>query len=94
MMPYQSYQLYQAERPKTAAEIRRADDHLGHMAENVSRLWLQATRPVARLRGQARQRQCEHGRSQVGNRQRAGRCVLEPHRRGQDQGGEIAARTS
>jgi len=59
MMPYQSYQLYQAERPKTAAEIRRADDQLGHMAENVSRLWLQATRPVARLRGQARQPACQ-----------------------------------
>jgi hypothetical protein len=36
MMPYQSYQIYQAERPKSAAEIRRADEQLGHMAENVS----------------------------------------------------------
>jgi hypothetical protein len=54
MMPYQSYQLYQAERPKTAAEIRRADEQIGHVAENVSRLWQQATRPVARLRGQGR----------------------------------------
>ena len=54
MMPYQSYQLYQAERPKTAAEIRRADDQLGRMAESVSRLWLQATRPVTLLRGQSR----------------------------------------
>ena len=26
MMPYQSYQVYQAERTKTAAEIRRADE--------------------------------------------------------------------
>jgi hypothetical protein len=50
MMPYQSYQFYQAERPKTAVEIRRADEQLGHMAENVSRLWQHATRPVARLR--------------------------------------------
>ena len=33
MMPYQSYQVFQAERPKTAAEIRRADEQLGHMAE-------------------------------------------------------------
>ena len=32
MMPYQSYQIYQAERTKTAAEIRRADEQLGHMA--------------------------------------------------------------
>jgi len=55
MMPYQSYQLYQAERPKTAAEIRRADEQLGRMAENVSRLWQHAARPVALLRGHARQ---------------------------------------
>ena len=32
MMPYQSYQVFQAERPKTAAEIRRADEQLGQMA--------------------------------------------------------------
>jgi hypothetical protein len=51
MMPYQSYQTFQAERPKTTAEIRRADDQLGHMAENVSRLWHHATRPIARFRG-------------------------------------------
>ena len=51
MMPYQSYQLYQAERPKTAAEIRRADEQLGHMAGSVLRLWQHATRPVALLRG-------------------------------------------
>jgi hypothetical protein len=59
MMPYQSYQFYQVERPKTADEIRRADEQLGHMAENVSRLWHHATRPVARLRGQARQPACQ-----------------------------------
>ena len=39
MMVYQSYQFYQAERPKTAAEIRRADEQLGRMAKNVFRLW-------------------------------------------------------
>ena len=50
MMPYQSYQTFQAERPKTAAEIRRADDQLGHMAENVSSLWRHATRPITRFR--------------------------------------------
>jgi hypothetical protein len=50
MMPYQSYQVFQAERPKTCAELRRADEQLGHMAENVSRLWQHATRPIARLR--------------------------------------------
>lgn len=50
MMPYQSYQAYQAERTKTAAEIRRTDDQLSHMAENMSRLWRHATRPIALFR--------------------------------------------
>ncbi len=50
MMAYQSYQFYQAERPKTAAEIRRADEQLGHMAESASRLWHQITRPLALFR--------------------------------------------
>jgi hypothetical protein len=54
MMPYQSYQGYQAGRPKTAAETRRADEQLGHMAENISWLWQHATRPLALLRGQDR----------------------------------------
>ena len=58
MMPYQSYQSYQAERPKTAAEIRRADEQLGHMAENVSWLWQRATRPIALFRGQDRRPAC------------------------------------
>ena len=52
MMPYQSYQIYQAERPKSAAEIRRADEQLGHMAENVSRLWQHAIRRITLFRGQ------------------------------------------
>ena len=50
MMPYQTYQVFQAERPKTTAEIRRADEQLGHMAENVSWLWRHAIRPIARRR--------------------------------------------
>jgi len=54
MMPYQAYQLYQAERPKSAAEIRRADEQLGHMAENMSGLWRRATHPVARFRSPSR----------------------------------------
>ena len=54
MMPYQTYQVYQAERTKTAAEIRRADEQLGHMAENLSWLWQHATRPMALLRGPGR----------------------------------------
>jgi len=58
MMPYQSYQLYQAERAKTVAEIRRADDQLGRMAENVSWLWQHAIRPIALLRGDDRRPVC------------------------------------
>ena len=36
MMPYQAHQLYQIERPKSPAEIRRADEQLGHMAKSVT----------------------------------------------------------
>jgi hypothetical protein len=38
MMPYQAYQLYQIERPKSRAEILRADEQLGRMAESVTAL--------------------------------------------------------
>jgi len=38
MMPYQAYQLYQIERPKSRAEIRRADEQLGRMAGSVTAL--------------------------------------------------------
>ncbi len=48
MMPYQSYQLYQAERVKTAAEIRHADEQLGQLAQSLSYLWYGVTRRVAR----------------------------------------------
>jgi hypothetical protein len=58
MMPYQSYQIYQAERPRTAAEIRRADLQLGRVAENISWLWQHATRPIALLRGEDRRPAC------------------------------------
>ena len=58
MMPYQSYQIYQVERPKSVGEIRRADEQLGHMAENVSWLWQHAIRPVTLLRRQDRQPAC------------------------------------
>ncbi|MGO8889238.1 MAG: hypothetical protein ACLP8X_32065 [Streptosporangiaceae bacterium] len=58
MMPYHSYQIYQAERPKTAAEIRRADEQLGHMAETVSWLWCRATRPIVRFRATGQRPAC------------------------------------
>jgi hypothetical protein len=44
MMPYESYRLYQIERPKTAAEIRRADEHAGRLAAAVARMLAQLTR--------------------------------------------------
>jgi hypothetical protein len=49
MMPYQVYQLYQAERTKTAAEIRRADEQLGELSRAVSSAWQHAVRPKAVL---------------------------------------------
>ena len=58
MMPYHSYQIYQAERPKTAAELRRADEQLGHMAETVSWLWCRATRPIAVFRTTGQRAAC------------------------------------
>jgi hypothetical protein len=44
MMPYQVYQLYQAERTKTAAEIRRADEQLGELSRAMSSAWHHAAR--------------------------------------------------
>ena len=58
MMPYQSYQDFQAGRPKTAAEIRRADEQLGRMAENVSWLWQHVSRPITLFWGQDRRPAC------------------------------------
>jgi hypothetical protein len=37
MMPYQSYQLFEAERPKSIAERRAADARRGEFAAAVSR---------------------------------------------------------
>ena len=51
MMLYHMTAQYQAERTKSAAEQRRADEHLGTMAAEVSRLWQQITRPAQALRG-------------------------------------------
>ncbi len=36
MMPYENYTLYQIERPKTAAEIRLADERAGRLAAAVT----------------------------------------------------------
>jgi hypothetical protein len=50
MMPYQVFQLYQAERTKTAAEIRRTDEKLGELSSALSSAWHHATRPIVVLR--------------------------------------------
>jgi hypothetical protein len=49
MMPYGSYQLYQTERPKSAAEIRRADEQLGEMSRTLSSAWQHAKEPTRLL---------------------------------------------
>jgi hypothetical protein len=49
MMPYGSYQLYQAERTKSAAEIRRADKQLGEMSRTLSAAWHHVSRPTGAL---------------------------------------------
>ena len=50
MMPYQSYQVFQAERPKTAAEIRLADEHAARVAAAVADLVRPLTRAGRRWR--------------------------------------------
>jgi len=51
MMPYQTYQAYEAGRPRTIAERRDADVRLGQIAVAMSQRWSDATRPVRALRG-------------------------------------------
>lgn len=53
MMPYQVYQLYQAERTMTAAERRRADEQLGELSRALSTVWQHTTGPQAVLRALA-----------------------------------------
>jgi hypothetical protein len=59
MMPYQAYQLYQIERPKSRAEIRAADEQLGRMAKSVTalreRMAQRVTARALSLRGFRRQ---------------------------------------
>ena len=50
MMPYQVYQLYQTERPKSAAEIRRADEQLGRAAEGLFVLWCRVAKSIGIVR--------------------------------------------
>ena len=45
MMPYDGYRLYQTERPKSAAELRHADDMTGQLAAAASGLFRSTARP-------------------------------------------------
>jgi hypothetical protein len=49
MMPYGSYQLYQAQRTKKPAEIRRADKQLSEMSRTFSSAWHHLSRPTVAL---------------------------------------------
>jgi hypothetical protein len=50
MMPYDTYRIYQIERVKSLAEIRRADEQAGQFASAVSSLFGGITRPVRAIR--------------------------------------------
>jgi hypothetical protein len=56
MMPYPFFQLYQIERPKSAAEIRSADEQAGKAAASISLLWHRASKPTGVARAPHRGR--------------------------------------
>jgi hypothetical protein len=50
MMPYNNYRLYEIERTKTPAEIRRADEQAAWLAAAASSLLCGIRRPVRAMR--------------------------------------------
>ena len=50
MMPYDSSRLYEVERAKSSAEIRRADEQAAWVASAVSSLFRGITRPWRAMR--------------------------------------------
>ena len=52
MMMYDMSRQYHAERIKSAAERRRADEQLGRTAARTSDVWRRATRPFRLMAGQ------------------------------------------
>ena len=50
MMPYDTYRIYQIERAKSLAEIRRADEQAARFASAVSSLFGGISRPVRVIR--------------------------------------------
>jgi hypothetical protein len=55
MMPYQSYQLWDTARARTASEQRAADERLGKLAAAISGSFSQARRKVRAVAGQRSQ---------------------------------------
>jgi hypothetical protein len=51
MMPYDTYRIYQIERAKSPAEVRRADEQAARLASAVTSLVRGLTRPVRAVRG-------------------------------------------
>jgi hypothetical protein len=50
MMPYDTYRLYQIERAKSPAEVRRADEQAARLASTASSLFRSITRPWRAIR--------------------------------------------
>ena len=50
MMPYDIYRLYQIERAKSPAEVRRADEQAARLASTASSLVRGITRPWRAMR--------------------------------------------
>ncbi len=50
MVPYDTYRIYQIERAKSLAEVRRADEQAARFASAVSSLFGGITRPVRAVR--------------------------------------------
>jgi hypothetical protein len=46
MVPYDTYRIYQIERTKSLAEVRRADAQAARVASAISSLFRGITRPV------------------------------------------------
>jgi hypothetical protein len=56
MMPYDTYRLYQIERAKSPAEVRRADEQAARLASAASSLVRGITRPWRAMRRPSRPR--------------------------------------
>jgi hypothetical protein len=50
MMPYDTYRLYQIERVKSPAEVRRADEQAARLASAISSLLRGVARPARAAR--------------------------------------------